>query len=282
MNERLDDFLSINNDKIRQLPTLPVVAKELMSLSQSDTLEADTIVEIISKDPAISTKILSVTNSAYYKITTPVNNIKEAIIRLGFKDVKNIALSASVLEAVNTTRDKKTPYRLDYQRTFRHSMVVAMIGRSMAHWLDKSVADDVFTAGLLHDIGLLLLNKFFTERYVEVMNLFRREVSLIEAENKTFGFTHAEIGGWLLTNKWEMTDLIANIVNCHHTPSVAKSNEKHVSIIHLSDFLASKNMHNATSRDPLYPFDETALDILEISEDEFDEFDLEVRGMVFY
>lgn len=282
MSKALGDFIKNNSTEIEHLPTLPIVARELMSISEAHTIETDKVVEIIVKDPAISAQILSVANSAYYRLSTPVSNIKEAVLRLGFTDVKNIALSASMMSTLNYQSDKKNPYRLDYQRAFKHSMVVGTIAKKMANWLDSSLSEDVFTGGILHDIGLMFLNRFFMDEYLKVMSLFKRDISLIEAETEIFGFTHANIGGWILADKWGMPDLMSHSVTYHHTPTVVNKYEKEVAIIHLSDILASRSNFYATAKDPNYPLDDLTFEILEIDEDELDDLESEIKGMVFY
>ncbi len=258
MNESLRLFVQ----KIPKLPTLPSIAQEVLTLTNDESTSIDELENTIQKDPSTSAKILGFSNSAFYGLSTPVSTIRDAVIRIGFNNVKNIALGISLMTILGNSKEA---HAMDYQRIFRHSFAVGIISKLFSDELAKDISDKIFTGGLLHDIGFLVLNRFLSENYQKVIDEFESDAPLLEAEKKVLGFTHADIGTWL-ADKWSLPDTLTEIILYHHTPSLSKKHQKDVSLVHLADIVATRKSYGITMKEPLYPFDFSTLEMIGTTE----------------
>ncbi|MBI5055899.1 MAG: HDOD domain-containing protein [Nitrospirae bacterium] len=273
----MNESLRLHVQKITKLPTIPVIAQAILKIVSNDLASADELEEIIRKDPPISAKVLSVANSAFFGTGTPTTDIKNAVVRIGFDNVKNIALGISLMTVLD---DGKRNGIFDYMRIFEHSTVVGAAAKALARKLDSDIPEDVFINGMLHDIGFLIMNKYFPESYGRVLDMFKEKKSLLEAEEAVFGFTHADMGTWLV-DKWNLPDIILDTTQYHHAPSKAKRNLNLAALAHVADFIATRSIFSATKEDPNYPFDKASLDILGISENGLKDLEAEIKSEIF-
>jgi putative nucleotidyltransferase with HDIG domain len=248
--------------RIHNLPTLPVIAQEILNITNDPTLSIDKLINIVGRDPAIMVKILGVANSAFFKVSVGTTKLSDAIMRIGIDNVKSIAIGISLLTLLND--GKKTS---DYSRIFNHSLFVGLAAQSIAKNIKMSSAEDIMIEGLLHDLGYLVLNKYFPDIYKLILQNFEHTNSILNAERDTIQHTHADIGFWL-GEKWELPDTILDAILYHHTPSLAKRNEKHVGIVHIADYITTKNIYNPIGIDQGYPLDQSSLEILSISDND--------------
>jgi len=270
----MNDSLKLYVQKIRKLPTLPVIAQEVLKLANNDSTSVGRIEQVVENDPAISAKILSVANSVFFGVKTQTKTLENAIMRIGFDNLKSIALGISLMTVLHEGKSGKV---VDYNRIYNHSVSVGFVARHISRKLKQDFSDEIIINGMLHDLGYLILNKFFPEKYMEVMALFKKEGSLIEAEQKVLEFTHADIGHWL-SEKWNLPKTVQDTTLYHHTPSLAKRNSKRAAVVHIADYITTKRMLSPTERDPDYPFDYASLDILKITEDDLSVLEAEISG----
>jgi putative nucleotidyltransferase with HDIG domain len=274
----MNDSLRLHVEKITKLPTLPAIAQEILALADDDLLSINKLVKIIENDPAISAKILSVANSAYFGVLTQVDTLHSAIMRIGFNSVKNIAIGISVLTVLG---DRKRDRAIDYQRIFNHSVAVGFIAKLLSRRFKLADPDQILINGLLHDIGLLIMSKYFPNTYLKVLDTFDNEKTLPYAEKEVFDFTHADIGRWM-AEKWNLPDTVLDTVLYHHTPSLSQNNLKHVAIVHIADYIATLHIMRATARDYTSIFDPSCLNMLGMSEDDLNDAVTETKdGSLF-
>ena len=138
-----------------------------------------------------------------------------------------------------------------------------------------SIADDILTEGLLHDLGYLILNKHFPDIYKQILQNLEYTHSILNAEREIMQHTHADIGFWL-AEKWKLSDSILDTILYHHTPSLAKRNEKHVGIVHIADYITAKNIYSPIDKDQGYLLDQSSLEILKISDNDFNDIEQSV------
>lgn len=273
MNESLRTFVK----NIKNLPTIPIIAQEVLDLLNDNMLSVDRLETIVQKDPAISAKILSVANSAFFGFQVTTDALGHAMMRIGFNNVKNIALGISLMTILD---DGKRGKAFDYQKIFNHSVAVGFTARLLSRNLKLNTAEESLMSGMLHDLGYLVLNRYFPEKYEEVLNAFQKEKSLLDAEKKVLDFTHADIGMWL-AEEWKLPDIVLDTNLFHHAPSLAKRNEKHIAMIHIADYLTAKNIMSPTEKDPNYPLDPASLEILGISETRLKDLEESLGGVPF-
>jgi putative nucleotidyltransferase with HDIG domain len=148
--------------------------------------------------------------------------IKQAMMRIGFNNVKNIALGISLMTILD---DGKRGKAFDYQKIFNHSVAVGFNARLLSGNLKLKITEEALMMGMLHDLGYLALNRYFPEIFDEILYAFEKEKTLLDAERKVLNFTHADIGMWL-SEEWKLPDIIIDTNLYHHTPSLAKRNVK--------------------------------------------------------
>ena len=206
--QRFDALL----DGIEHLPSAPVHMIRLIKLFQEPERDVDEVISLLKKDPPLAAEILRRCNSSFFGNDEPVTNITEALFRLGFYEVYRLTVSLFGMKAVTET---KTGTDLGIEAIWRHSTMTAIIGGSIGRELEENEGT-VFTAGLLHDIGKIILALAAGPNYTALIKkhgYFGPELN--QAESSEFGFNHAEVGAWLL-RRWEVPELITEpVFQCH-------------------------------------------------------------------
>lgn len=226
--------------KIHNLPTPPIVFTQITKVVNNPNTSAYEIASIISEDPALTAKVLKLTNSSFYGISGSITNVKQAIVILGLEAIKSLVISASVFETFSKNTKLDTEY---LERFWRHSLSVASMAKIICRVQKNGsiqMTEQAFSAGLLHDIGKLIIISHLPQEHLKISELLIDDVVRLEdnAEREVLGFSHADIGSFLAT-KWNLPDSISEAIQKHHeVDSVA--NEKETAIIHLADYLAHK------------------------------------------
>ncbi|MEW6599685.1 MAG: HDOD domain-containing protein [Nitrospirota bacterium] len=274
----MNDSLKLYVEKITNLPSLPAIAQKIIALADDDLISVNKLESIIGNDPAISAKVLSVANSAFYGFHTPAKTLRNAIMRIGFNSVKNIALGISIMTVLNAESRHITP---DYERVFNHSVVVAFISRLLSKRFKFSTTDEIIISGILHDIGMLVLSRYFHDDYLEVMNVFAEGKSLTDAEKEVFSFSHADIGNWIAV-RWHLPDTVCDTVLHHHLPSGAAGDRLQIATVHVADHIADTHVFRATSQDYVSPLDPSSLAVLGMSRDDLNDISAEIKNGSFF
>ena len=206
--------------KIDDLPTLPSVVTKLMEMSEDSKSSAEDIAKVITLDPALTAKILKIANSAYYGFRQRASSLDGAIVTLGLKVVKSLALNVSVIEAFSSTGVKG---EFDKKKFWEHSIGCAVISKLLAKRAGYSYVEleEAFTAGLLHDIGKIILDRYLHDEFGSVVRMAMDEnIAVIEAEEKILGIDHTEVGHWLAF-MWKLPEELQWVIYSHHNPELA-------------------------------------------------------------
>jgi HD-like signal output (HDOD) protein/CheY-like chemotaxis protein len=216
--------LWLANDSLRELvarlrtfPIVPSLYLEIINALKSPHTTTVEIGAIIAKDMAMMTKLLQVTNSACFGVPRKISDPVEAVGILGFETVKSMVVTLKLLSQY----DKVKPVYFSIDRLWRHSTEVARISRRLALMYsdDPVLAESAFTAGLMHDLGKLVLASNFDEQYSGAQALARQQhIPLWNVEKQIFGASHAEIGAYLL-GLWGMPLDLVEAAALHHNPS---------------------------------------------------------------
>jgi len=221
-------------ERVGNLPTLPDVALRLLELTGDDDVSIKELVQVISHDPAISSRILKVANSAYYGFARQVTVIDHAIALLGMDMVRSLALSMKVFDYFRGIKSGGFFTLTDF---WLHSIAVSAIARDFVQFVPLGPKGLIFTAGLLHDIGKLLLLDLLDIRYLDLIrNVEKEKVHLFEMEKRYLGMDHAQTGAFLL-ERWSFPREIIDIIHDHHLP-LAQQSTNAVQAVILADFLA--------------------------------------------
>ncbi|MDX9788419.1 MAG: HDOD domain-containing protein [Desulfobacterales bacterium] len=198
----------------RNLPTLPQVLLRLVEACNDEGCSPQSLSEITFKDPAISSKVLQLVNSAYTGLNGKITTLEKAIVYLGANTIKNIAISASVLHVFSHMRGNEW---LNLPAFWWHSLMCASISKAIAIETAYPSPEEAFLSGLLHDIGKLVLWTNFREEYTEVLKEANGDTARLLAGEKTLGAPHHEVGAWLV-RQWKLNSFMADAIFYHHRP----------------------------------------------------------------
>ena len=202
---------------IHKIPTLPSLYTEIAIALQKEDCLAEEIAHLIAKDPGITAKLLQFVNSSYMALNRRVADPVEAVMFFGTRKLRTLILMSSMFARFDGA--KCSAFSLAHFS--KYSLEVASWSSTIAagKFQDEQLADMCFTAGLLHDFGILLLASSFPDRYNNVLHISKqRRTSPDSAELETFGVTHAELGGFILST-WSLPFPIISAVGLHHDPS---------------------------------------------------------------
>jgi HD-like signal output (HDOD) protein/ActR/RegA family two-component response regulator len=201
--------------RIGQLPAMPKVYARLQTALASPNVTAADISAIVTADAAISTKVLQLTNSAFFRLRKPIVRVKDAITYLGFATVRNLVMSAEVFAQWKLPRALAGD--VDPEHLQHHALQAAQACKSLA--TGKVSPDDAWLAGLVHDLGYWILAQECPEELKRAIALSNTSgVPLFQCERQTIGATHAEMGAYLL-GLWGLPNPIVEAVALHHTPT---------------------------------------------------------------
>jgi HD-like signal output (HDOD) protein len=199
---------------IGKLPAMPKTYGRLQTALSQPTVTAAEIGDIVNADAAIASKVLQITNSAFFRLRKPMVRIKDAVTYLGFATIRNLVLSAEIFSQWNSSGDLPN---VDPEHLQNHSQLAAAACKSLAG--GRASPDDAWLAGLLHDIGYWILVQECPNELRQALQLSQAENRpLFECERLTTGSTHAEIGAYLL-GLWGLPYSIVEAVALHHTPA---------------------------------------------------------------
>ncbi len=232
-------------ESIISLPTLPTVVSKMIELVDNPKTSAASLARLISTDQALTARILKLANSAYYGFPREISTVNMAIVVLGFNTVKDMGLSLSVLDVFKGGPDS---FWFDVAKYWEHSIGCGVAARMLARKYWPRLAAEAFVAGLLHDIGKIILNQYAPKEFAEVMSAVAQgPLELDEAELKIIGTGHAQVGAWL-AEKWKLPRIIVEGIKYHHCPWEAQKEPALIGLITLSDFLCHKNAIGKSGR----------------------------------
>ncbi len=276
--------LKLVTEKISSLPTLPKVISEITTLMQNPRTSAEEVGKAITMDQSLASKVLRLVNSAFYGFPGRVNTITHAIVILGFNTVKNIVLTASVFDKLG---GKGQTGSFDLEKFWLHSIATGVIAKEIAKKVNFRSAEESFLAGLLHDIGKVILFKFLPDEFNSVQIMLQQEPMLfLDAEKKATGISHNEIGGWLAA-KWNLPEDLTAAITYHHSPALASQHRTMVYAVHAADIIA-RSLCIGNPGDKRIPvFNSTVWDDLKFSRQLIDkiykdiEYELEKSAVFF-
>jgi putative nucleotidyltransferase with HDIG domain len=224
--------------QVESLPSPDFVLQKIVNTANSPSASAKDLNEVASKDPAFVAKILKLANSAYYGLPRNVSKLTEAIMILGFKTVRNMALSIFTNKEFFAFKSDE----LDLKEFWKHSIVVATIGELTAEIIGYSNKEELFMCGLLHDIGKSVQGVLFPSMMDAIVKLARiKKISYYAAEQLLEIPTH-EIFAEILVEKWNFPELVLISASRHHRPDSLRNSiySDPVNIITLSTFIAER------------------------------------------
>ena len=254
-------------DKINKLPEVYHVAIKVSKMLDDPNVNAQQISKVISLDQALTTQLLKLCNSASYGFSRKIVSINEAISRLGFKTIKSLVFLAISQSTLNHT---VKGYDLAKGELWRNSISCAVYSRYLAQISKYKDPEVAFTAGLLRDIGKLMIHEYVGKAYNQISDLVtKKSVTFSTAEELILGFNHSHIGSEV-ANKWNFPTILVETIKYHHSPEAALKADcediKLISIVHIADSLTMMLGNGIGSDGMMYSLELKSLEHLGIAQ----------------
>ncbi|MBW2563430.1 MAG: HDOD domain-containing protein [Deltaproteobacteria bacterium] len=238
-------------ERIEDLPTLPTILFEVNTLLEDINTSAKKLGETIGKDPSMVAKILKLVNSSFYGFRSKISDISNALVLLGFNTVRNSIISVSIIK---TFSGKNNLEGFDITEFWKHSIAVAVTSKRLAEKCRVEAPDNCFVAGLLHDIGKLVLSQYFQDLFAKIWITAQKEnLNFYEAEKREIPVKHPMIGS-LLAKRWQFPEHLVDAVKCHHAVRKNVSNYELLLIVYGADIIV-----NHCEMEPEKPIDMSAV-----------------------
>jgi HD-like signal output (HDOD) protein len=220
-------------ENVSTIPTLPVVIEKITRLLQNPQTSAEELGKAITTDQALASKVLKLVNSAFYGFPGKISTITHAVVILGFSTVKNIVLTASIFDVFAKNVSRQSSFNLE--KFWFHSIACGAASQCIARHIGYSEKEECFIAGLIHDVGKIVLCNYFPEEFEQVLlNTTQMDCLLYESERTVLGITHEDIGG-IVAARWNLPLNLQSAVKYHHSAPMGKDVSLITGIVHVAD-----------------------------------------------
>lgn len=235
--EQLQDLLT----NFEELPTIPEILFHILKILDDPDSGASDLADVVRLDAPLTARILRLANSPYYSTRGDMADIHRCIAVLGYRTIRQVAICVSVATSV-VAAAAKAKGQLDYRELWRHSVSTGAIAKHLAEMTGYCEPEEVFTAGLLHDLGKFILEIYSPRSYTSVVqSRLENGLTLVEAEREAFGFDHAVLGE-AFGFSWRFPGLLNRCFGHHHeTPREGEGlseEDRAVALVALADYLA--------------------------------------------
>ena len=219
-----------------RLVSLPEVCIRVNEMLDDPSVTAAELGQIISQDTSLTARLLKIVNSSYYGFQAKIETVSRAVTVVGLRELRGLIIAASAVETFSNVPDTI----LNKVRFWRHSLYCGVIARLLAEQCHVLHSERLFVAGLLHDIGkLIIAQRLPTETKMITLEAENGQRSEFEVEQDILGFNHAEVGGELMM-AWNMPETLFESVAYHHDPRQAKSGIMETCLVHLANIFTDE------------------------------------------
>ena len=206
----------------RDLPAMPQVASKVLELSSDPNTSARQLQQVIADDQAMTARILKIANSAMYSCSRKIKTLTEAIVMLGFNSIRSLVVTSAARNLYNT---KSSQTGLKERLLWEHSIGTAFACRLLVEPRLPALTEEAFLAGLLHDIGKLVLNMRVPGEFDQIVQMvYNENREFWPTERELLGFDHAHVGA-MLVNKWKFSPALEHVILSHHDPEALAPDE---------------------------------------------------------
>ncbi|SPF49073.1 conserved hypothetical protein [Candidatus Desulfosporosinus infrequens] len=248
---------------VRDLPALSETAMRVIDLTKDPETSAKELELVIRQDLALTAGMLRQANSAYYGYERRISSLQEAIVLLGLQVIQGIAMSAAVAPLLKL---KLVGYDIDQEGLWKHSLLTAIAAKQLCRYRKLPYGDVAFVAGLLHDIGKLIITIYLQEigDYM-LKKVTQSKVPYVEFEEIVIGYNHATVGGFL-AKAWNLPEDLVEAISYHHAPLKAQNHTQLASVIHVANGMVSLVGVVGGVDSFFNPIQPEVLDLLELKE----------------
>jgi putative nucleotidyltransferase with HDIG domain len=240
MMERAEILVGAVDD----LPTIPVVATKVLQLLDNPDVSVEEIADLMLSDQVMTARVMKLINSPVYKPTQEITSLKRALVYLGLRHVRELALTTSVIDAFDGTSGA-----LELNAFWEHSFGVGMVSKIFAQKVGYEDLEKAYIAGIIHDLGEVFLSNFLRDPFMEVLEYIKTHpIKLVDAEAELLGTTHCEIG-LSMARKWNFPDAYCDVIAHHHNPGEATVDPILCAIVNLSDLFCTVRELNYGGRE---------------------------------
>ncbi len=219
----------------------PDICIKIFELMETNQASAQTLGSVISRDPSLTARLLRIVNSSFYGFPHRIDTVSRAVTVIGVSELYNLVVTVSAI----TSFSRIPNFIVNIDTFWRHSVSCGILSRELARRCRVLHPERLFVAGILHDIGSLVMYHRAPERIKNLLLAAQgNETILQHLEKKEFGFNHADIGGMLLS-RWQLPPLLQEVVRCHHDPDAASEARLEAAIVHIADGLANQSEQGA-------------------------------------
>lgn len=255
--------------RIGDICPLPALAQKILSLTCREDVSAEDLRQVIQSDPALVAKILRRLNSAYYALSNKVSDIRTAVSLLGFREIRNLTMTI-YMSRLHEDRDEYKTYRRE--DLWAHSVGVASVASLISRVCGCVDPEEAYVAGLLHDLGYILLNQNLKRHFYRVIDTLDDVTDTPTIEDKILSFDHAMLGGFV-ARRWSFAEATADAIAFHHRPlDYTGTHSELVCVVALANYLTTRLgrtslgfKNQSTPQDEVYSrikLDQVALSII--------------------
>jgi HD-like signal output (HDOD) protein len=220
---------------VENLPTLPLLAMELLRLAADENCTVEEVVRVIGRDPVLAARLLRIANSPLFSRNGEITSLSRAILKVGLNEIRNLALGLIVFDAAAPARGARHTYHHD--RLWSHSIIVGLLAEVLAQE-EFNLGPGHYVFGLIHDLGKVALEAYLTTEFRLVLGEMESQGRpWAEAERKNLGFDHALLGQALL-EYWGLPPVMTAVVGYHHQPWMATRFQDQAGVVFLANLFA--------------------------------------------
>lgn len=216
-----------------ELPTIPDIATKVVDLLDNPEVELEELADMILTDQVMASRVIKIVNSPLFRPMHEIKSIKRALIYLGFRHIREIALTCSIIDAFGESGV------FDIKTFWEHSFGVGIVAKIIAQRVRYPEVEKAYIVGVVHDIGEVFLSCYFKDEFQKIINMLKGTTgSFVEVEEEILGTTHSEVG-LCLAKKWNFPPDYCDVILHHHTPLEATYDPTLTAIINLADLFCS-------------------------------------------
>ncbi len=219
---------------VHELPTIPEIATKVLDMFDKPNVELEELAETILVDQVMASRVIKIVNSPFFKPMHEIKSLKRALIYLGFRQIRHIALTCSIIEAF----EGKTGV-FDVKTFWEHSFGVGVVAKIIAQRIRYPETEKAYIVGIIHDIGEVFLSYHMKDSFQKVVDELKgTSQSFVEAEKNILGTTHCEVG-YCLAKNWNFPAEYCDVIAHHHAPNNATSDPTLSAIVNLADLFCT-------------------------------------------
>lgn len=251
---------------IEEFPTLPTIYSTLSDVMANPRSTATDVANVISQDQSSASKILKTANSSIYGFRGRIESISQAVVYIGFEEVKNLCIALSIMDILEIEKYSKLISPVDL---WKHSIAVGVISRHIGKSIGAKNLEEYFVAGIIHDIGKLLFLRTLPDDFNKVIRFSNENnVNLRDVEKQVFGISHT-LAGKLLAEKWKLPKSFIDVISNQYTGVKDGKPDKLVSTVHLANVVATMLELGKTGDDIVPPINPQVYQVINLHQNFF-------------